>query len=55
DVVFTGKTLESVLQMLAKAKVEVVDCIVILGLGTRWEERLQPYKVKVLTTVPFEI
>ncbi|MEM1695654.1 MAG: phosphoribosyltransferase family protein [Desulfurococcaceae archaeon] len=55
DVVFTGKTLESVLQMLAKAKVEVVDCIVILGLGTRWEERLYPYKVKVLTTVPFEI
>lgn len=55
DVVFTGKTLESVLQMLAKAKVEVVDCIVILGLGNRWEERLQPYKVKVLTTVPFEL
>lgn len=55
DVVYTGKTLESVLQMLIKARVEIAGSIVILGLGTRWEERLQPYNVKVLTTVPFEI
>lgn len=55
DVVYTGKTLEAVLQMLSKAKVEVVASIAVLGLGTRWEERLSPHNVKVLTVVPFEI
>lgn len=55
DVVYTGKTLESVLQMLAKSKAEIADVIAILGLGIQWKERLQPYNVKVLTIVPFEM
>ncbi|MEM0001089.1 MAG: phosphoribosyltransferase family protein [Desulfurococcaceae archaeon] len=55
DVVYTGKTLESVIHMLAKSRAEVVDVVVVMGLGSAWEERLQPFKVKVLSTVPFEI
>jgi len=55
DVVYTGKTLEAVLRMLSKAKAEIVDVFVIMGLGTAWRERLEPYNVKVLTVVPFEL
>lgn len=55
DVVYTGRTLESVLNMLMKSKAEIVDVIVVMGLGTAWEERLQPFRVKVLSVVPFEI
>jgi len=52
DVVYTGKTLEAVLYMLMKSKVEVVDAVAMIGLGAAWEERLQPFKVKVLSTLP---
>ncbi|MEM0282158.1 MAG: phosphoribosyltransferase, partial [Desulfurococcaceae archaeon] len=55
DVVYTGKTLESVLYMLLKSKAEIVDVVAIMGLGTAWEERLRPFNVKVLSIVPFEI
>ncbi|MEM2025199.1 MAG: phosphoribosyltransferase family protein [Desulfurococcaceae archaeon] len=55
DVVYTGKTLESVLHMLMKSRAEILNVIVVMGLGTAWEERLQQFKVKVLSMVPFEI
>ncbi|MCC6040668.1 MAG: phosphoribosyltransferase [Desulfurococcaceae archaeon] len=55
DVVYTGRTLEAVLQILEKSKAEVVDVIAVLGLGRHWEERLKPYNVKVLSVVPFEL
>lgn len=55
DVVYTGKTLESVIHMLMKSKAEIIDVVVIMGLGVAWEERLQPFNVKVLSIVPFEI
>jgi len=55
DVVYTGRTLEAVLQILEKSRAEIVDVIAILGLGRLWEERLKPYNVKVLSIVPFEI
>lgn len=55
DVVYTGKTLESVLHLLMKSRAEIVDVVVVMGLGTAWEERLHPFKVKVLSAVPFEI
>jgi len=55
DVVYTGRTLEAVLQILEKSRAEITDVIAILGLGRLWEERLKPYNVKVLSTVPFEI
>jgi adenine phosphoribosyltransferase len=55
DVVYTGRTLEAVLQILEKSRAEITDVIAILGLGRLWEERLKPYNVIVLSIVPFEI
>jgi len=55
DVVYTGRTLEAVLQILEKSRAEITDVIAILGLGRLWEERLKPYNVKLLSIVPFEI
>jgi adenine phosphoribosyltransferase len=55
DVVYTGRTLEAVLQILEKSRAEITDVIAILGLGRLWEERLKPYNVKVLSIVLFEI
>ena len=55
DVVYTGRTLEAILNLLFKSRVEIIDVIVIMGLGTRWQERLEQYKVKVLSIVPFEV
>ncbi|MFZ8783104.1 MAG: phosphoribosyltransferase family protein [Desulfurococcaceae archaeon] len=55
DVVYTGRTLEAVLQILEKSRAEIIDVIAILGLGRLWEERLKPYNVKLLSIVPFEI
>ncbi len=54
DVVYTGRTLEAVLQILEKSRAEIVDIIAVMGLGKLWEERLKPYNVKVLSVVPFE-
>lgn len=55
DVVYSGRTLEAVIFMVMKSRAEIVDVVSIMGLGTKWMERLEPYKVKVLSIVPFEI
>ncbi|WP_440060145.1 phosphoribosyltransferase family protein [Thermogladius sp. 4427co] len=52
DVVYTGKTLHAVIDILEKARVTIAEIIVILGLGNMWRERLRDYPVKVLTTLP---
>ncbi|MEM4717138.1 MAG: phosphoribosyltransferase [Desulfurococcaceae archaeon] len=55
DVVYSGKTLEAVLYMIMKSRAEIVDVVSIMGLGTKWVDRLRPFNVKVLSIVPFEI
>lgn len=52
DVVYSGKTLRAVIEMLEKARVTISDIIVILGLGEMWKERLRDYPVKTLTIIP---
>ncbi|MEM1834465.1 MAG: phosphoribosyltransferase family protein [Thermosphaera sp.] len=55
DVVYSGRTLSSVLDLLNKSRAEIVDVIAILGLGEAWKMRLEDQDVKVLTTIPFAI
>ncbi|WP_448578934.1 phosphoribosyltransferase [Thermosphaera sp.] len=55
DVVYSGRTLSSVLDMISKSRAEIVDVIAILGLGEAWRMRLEDQGVKVLTTIPFAI
>lgn len=55
DVVYTGRTLEAILEMISKSRAEVVDTIAILGLGELWRERLEEHGVKVLTVLPFTL
>ncbi|WP_048078577.1 phosphoribosyltransferase family protein [Desulfurococcus mucosus] len=55
DVVYSGRTLEAVLELLSKSRAEITDIIVVLGLGDMWRERLEEYNVKVLTVIPFTI
>jgi len=52
DVVYSGKTMRAVIDMLEKARVTISDIIVILGLGETWKERLKDYPVKTLTIIP---
>jgi adenine phosphoribosyltransferase len=52
DVVYSGKTMRAVIDMLEKARVTISDIIVILGLGEMWKERLKDYPVKTLTIIP---
>ncbi|MEM1628342.1 MAG: phosphoribosyltransferase [Desulfurococcaceae archaeon] len=55
DIVYTGRTLESALQVISKSRAEIVDIIAVMGLGTLWKDRLLDYNVKVLAVIPFEI
>lgn len=55
DVVYTGKTLDAVLELINKSRATLVDVIVVLGLGDAWRERLKDYNVKVLTVIPFSL
>jgi adenine phosphoribosyltransferase len=49
DVVYSGKTLNAVLNLLSRTRATVVDIIVILALGNQWRKRLKEYNVKTLT------
>jgi len=53
DVVYTGRTLHTVLSMIEKARANIEDIIVILALGENWSRRLADYNVKVLTHLPY--
>lgn len=53
DVVYSGRTLEAVLELVSKSRAEITDVIVVLGLGEIWRERLEEYNIKVLTVIPF--
>jgi len=55
DVVYTGRTLSTILSLLEKARVSIEDIVVILALGDQWRERLGKYDIKVFThiTYPF--
>ncbi len=53
DVVYTGKTLEAVLNLLSRARAQIVDIIAILAIGDQWKRRLREYKVKTLTQIPY--
>jgi len=55
DVVYSGRTLEAVLDLISKSRAEITDIIVVLGLGDMWRDRLEDYNVKVLTIIPFTI
>lgn len=55
DVVYSGRTLEAVLELLNKSRATIADVIVVLGLGDAWRERLESYNIKVLTVIPFSI
>ncbi|MEM0379738.1 MAG: phosphoribosyltransferase family protein [Desulfurococcaceae archaeon] len=52
DVVYTGRTLKTILDILEKTKARIVDIFVILGLGDEWRNRLKNYDIKVLTHLP---
>ena len=53
DVVYTGRTLKTVLTTLEKARVKIADIIVVLGLGELWKKELKNYDLKVLTHIPY--
>lgn len=53
DVVYTGKTLEAVLNLLSKARAQIVDIIAILAIGDQWKRRLREYRVKTLTQIHY--
>ncbi len=53
DVVYTGRTLYTVLGLLEKARANVEDIVVILALGEMWKKRLSKYNVRVLTHIPY--
>lgn len=52
DVVYSGRTLRAVLEILTRIRTRIVDVIAILGLGEKWRERLKEYEVKTLTLIP---
>ncbi len=53
DVVYTGKTLNAILNLLTKARARINDIIVILALGEQWKRRLSEYHIKTLTQIPY--
>ncbi|RLG81613.1 MAG: phosphoribosyltransferase [Thermoprotei archaeon] len=57
DVVYTGRTLETILTMLEKARTRVESIIVVLALGELWRNRLKGYssKIEVLTHLPYPL
>jgi len=55
DVVYTGRTLKSVLAILEKAKVNITDIVVVLALGEAWRKTLKEYELKVLTNIPYPL
>lgn len=53
DVVYTGRTLKTVISILERARVKISDIIVILGLGDMWRKELKEYNVRVLTHLSY--
>ncbi len=53
DVVYTGRTLKTILTTLERARVRISDIIVVLGLGDMWKKELKNYDIKVLTQLPY--
>ncbi len=53
DVIYTGKTMEAVLNLLSRARAAIVDIIVILAIGEQWKKRLREYKIKTLTQISY--
>lgn len=57
DVVYTGRTLRTVLSMIEKARASIEKIIVVLALGDLWRRTLKDYlsKLNTLTQIPYPL
>ncbi|MEM1933300.1 MAG: phosphoribosyltransferase [Desulfurococcaceae archaeon] len=53
DVVYTGRTLESIISMIDKSKAQISSIIIILALSDVWKTKFKEYNVTTLTRLPY--
>lgn len=53
DVVYSGRTLESILNMVEKARATVDSVVVILSLSDVWKTKFKNYNISVLTRLHY--